>query len=80
MRAGGRLQCNTIASSVGEAPGDPRALGRCCLSEGSSVTQAVEVEVVVCGRLGQGLRAAVGLTQQCHPEVVGEFAEGQDGY
>lgn len=52
----------------------------CCLAEGSSVTQAVEVEVVVRSRPDQGLRAAVGLTQQCHPEVVGEFTEGQDGY
>lgn len=78
--AGGRLQCNTIASSVEGAPGEFRALVWCCLGEGSSVTQAVKVEVVVCGWPDQGLHAAVGLTQQCHPEVVGEFTEGQDGY
>lgn len=52
----------------------------CCFGEGSSVTQAVEAEVVVRGRPDRGLRAAVGLTQQCHPEVVGKFPEGQDGY
>lgn len=124
-----------------------RAVVWCCLGEGSSVTQAVEVEIVVCGRQDRGLHAAVGLTlggrgagtgevalgvqgrkhpapgaditcpcaprpamhsvnprlpspsptlsyrrldlwgqvgawahQQCHPEVVGEFSERQDGH
>lgn len=77
---GSGLQCNTTASSVEGAAGDPQALVWCCLREGSSVTQAVEAEVVVRGWLDQGLQAAVGLTQQCHPEVVSEFAEGKDGY
>lgn len=72
--AGGRLQCNTIASSVEGAPRDPRALVWCCLEEGNSVTQAVEVEVVVCGWPGQSLRAAVGLTLSGRAAGMGEAA------
>lgn len=74
--AGGRLQCNTIASSVEGAPGEFRALVWCCLGEGSSVTQAVKVEVVVCGWPDQGLHAAVGLTLDGRAVGTGEAALG----
>lgn len=67
------------AFSVEGAPGTPGP-GVGLPWEGSSVTQAVEAEVVVCGLPDPGLRTAVGLTQQCHLEVVGEFTEGWDGY
>lgn len=77
--AGGRLQCNTIASSVEGAPGEFRALVWCCLGEGSSVTQAVKVEVIVCGWPDQGLHAAVGLTLDGRAVGTGEAALGVQG-
>lgn len=47
--------------------------------EDSSITQAVEVEVVVCGWLDEGLRAAVGLTLGGSAVRIVEVAlKGQD--
>lgn len=57
-------------------PGTPQALVWRCLGKGSSVTQAVEAEVVVRGWLDQGLQAAVGLTLGRRAGGMGEVALG----
>lgn len=73
---GSGLQCNTTVSSVEGAARDPQALVWRCLGEGSSVTQAVEAEVVVRGWLDQGLQAAVGPTLGRRAGGMGEVALG----